>query len=237
MGKMPLSRAGLIALYDKVVGNIDAEASDGNERAYGGVVRAGKGKLVETMAEHIVMMAWHDVGGLAQRLSFHDVKKYQIHVSEDYVETLSSEIARHIGISKNQHSYRAHVDKHVFVDGRIVLGIECKAYTENAMLKRILVDFRLLKSLHPGLHCCLLQLESMLGGDYAYPLASSRFGSPSSHVLMSFFPEVKLNIVTLLEGERHVKKPIHDNRFFKPLKPAALDRAIEQFGTLLEPWV
>ncbi len=73
---------------------------------------------------------------------------------------------------KNQHHYWAKVDVHVFVDDNLVLGMECKSYTENAMLKRILVDFRMLKSLHPDLICCLLQMESMLGGGYSDPLAS-----------------------------------------------------------------
>ena len=232
-----MSRSQLIALYNKEVGNIDAVASGSDARAYGGVVRAGKGKLVETMAQHIVALAWREVGGIGRRLSFQDIKRYQLHVLDDYVDMLTPEVAQHIIRSKNQHSYWAHVDKHVFVDGELVLGIECKAYTENAMLKRILVDFRLLMSLHPGLQCCLFQLESMLGGDYAYPLTSPRLGSPGSHVLMSFFPEVKLNIVTLLEGERKVKEPIHKSKFFKSLERASVDRAIEQFGELLEPLV
>ena len=232
-----MSRSQLIALYDKNISSIDAKASGDVARAYGGVVRASKGWLVETMAQHIVALAWREVGGTGRRLSFQDVKRYQIHVSDDYVSMLAPEVAQHIMRSKNQHSYRAHVDKHVFVDGELVLGIECKAYAENAMLKRILVDFRLLKSLHPNLQCCLFQLESMLGGDYAYPLKPPRLGSPRSHVLMSFFPEVRLNIVTLLEGERKVKEPIHEPEFFKPLEQASVDCAIEQFGKLLEPFV
>lgn len=105
------------------------------------------------------------------------------------------------------------------------------------MLKRILVDFSLLKSLHPDLICCLFQLESMLGGQYAHPLAHPQLGSPKSHVLMSFFPNVDLKIITLLEGERKVDRPIHKKPFFKPLTPACVDHAIEQVGELLKPFV
>ena len=88
-------------------------------------------------------------------------------------------------IDLNLYQYGAQVDVHVFVDQEFVLGIECKAYAENAMLKRIMVDFSMLKSLYPRLGCCLVQLESQLGGDYSKPLVRRHMGSPSSHTLMS----------------------------------------------------
>jgi len=123
------------------------------------------------------------------------------------------------------------------VDGDLVLGVECKAYTENAMLKRILVDFTMLKTLYPDLVCCLLQLESQLGGSYSDPLADPQYGSPRSHTLMSYFPDVTLNVITLLEGERKVKEPIHDADHFKELHPELLDHGIGQLRDLLEPFV
>lgn len=116
------------------------------------------------------------------------------------------------------------------------MGIECKNYTENAMLKRIMIDFRMLKSCYPDLLCCLLQLESQLGGDYAEPLANPRMGSPSSHTVMSFFSEIDLNVVTMLRGERRVKRPIHDPEFFKPLRPEDMEGVVAQFARLLEPF-
>ena len=62
-------------------------------------------------------------------------------------------------------------------------------------------------------------------------------GSPRSHVLMSFFPNVSLKIITLLEGERKVDRPIHKKEFFKPLTIACVDHAIERVGGLLERFV
>lgn len=38
-----ISRKGVIALYNKVVGGIEEGAASDIERAYGGVIRAGKG--------------------------------------------------------------------------------------------------------------------------------------------------------------------------------------------------
>lgn len=143
----------------------------------------------------------------------------------------------YINTRLNQHFYLAQVDQHVFVDGEFAIGVECKSYTENAMLKRILVDFRLLKSLHPDLVCCLLQLESQLGGTYSEPLADPQVGSPSTHTLMSYFPEVDLNIITLLEGERKIDRPIHRTEYFKELNPEILEHAIGSFAELLSPYV
>ena len=51
----------LIAAYNKLVKGIDDAAAMDQERAYGGIIRAGKGKLVENLAHHLVQIAWVDV--------------------------------------------------------------------------------------------------------------------------------------------------------------------------------
>ena len=236
MQNEPATRQELIRSYNLLVGGIEEEALDDDDRAYGGVIRAAKGKLVEGMVPHIIRLAWSDCGGEPGRLSFGDVKRYQVPVQRNYVDRLPDEIRDYINARLNQHFYRAQVDQHVFVDGKFAIGVECKSYTENAMLKRILVDFRLLKSLHPDLVCCLLQLESQLGGGYSDPLADPQVGSPSTHTLMSYFPEVGLNIITLLEGERKIDRPIHRTEYFKELSPEILEHAISRFSELLEPF-
>lgn len=227
----------LVRLYKRSVGGVHEDATDNDDRAYGGVVRARKGKLVEDMTPHIVQLAWQAVGGSIERLSFGDVKTYKVPIQADYIASLPVEIREYINSRKHEYFYRAQVDQHVFVDGNPVMGIECKSYTENAMLKRILVDFRLLKSIHPNLICCLLQLESMLGGNYSDPLANPQAGSPSTHTLMSHFPEIDLNVITLLSGERRVDKPIHQQEYFKELTTEALEHAINRFSSLLASFV
>ena len=143
-------------------------------------------------------------------------------IQQEYVERLPEDVRRHVVARAQEYVYRAQVDIHAFIDGKFALGMECKSYTENAMLKRILVDFRLLKSCQPNLLCCLLQLESQLGGGYSTPMADPQIGSARSHTLMSYFPEVDLNVITLLEGERRVDQPIHQADHFKELHPAYL---------------
>ena len=186
---------------------------------------------------HIIQLAWQSSGGSLTQLSFGDNKTYKVPVQSDHSARLPAEISDHINTRRDKYYYRAQVDKHVFVDGVLVMGIECKSYTENAVLKRILVDFRLLKSRHTGLVCCLLQLESMLGGSYSDPLANPQVGSHSTHTLMSYFPEVDLNIITLLEGERKVDQPVHQPEYYKELTLESLKHAIGCFSELLAPFI
>ncbi len=122
--------------------------------------------------------------------------------------------------------YLQSVDKQVYIKDNFILGIECKAYTENAMLKRILVDFKLLKTLYPNIGCYLFQLESQLGGDYS-ELNEKTYGSAPTHTLLSYFPDVNLNIFTFLKGERKVDEPIHKHQYFKPLEESTILRAIQ----------
>jgi len=116
------------------------------------------------------------------------------------------------------------------------VAVECKAYTENAMLKRILVDFTLFKTQFPDLNCVLLQLESQLTGDYSQIDKSVIYGSSTTLTLLSYF-DVDLRIITLLEGERKVDCPIHKKEYFKELTEESVERAIQVFMEILKPYL
>ena len=76
-----LSRSEL-TLYDRVVQGVDEQASDQENRAYGGKLRSVKGELVEKMARDIIRLGWQDIGGKQERLSFGN-KKYKVYVTDD----------------------------------------------------------------------------------------------------------------------------------------------------------
>ncbi len=154
-------------------------------------------------------------------------------MQKDYIDRLQSEeVKRWITENYSDFVFRAQVDNHTMIDDKFVLGIECKAYTENAMLKRILVDFTLLKSVCPNLKCALLQFESQLTGDYADIEKPIIYGSHSSHTLMSHF-DIDLHIMTLIKGERKVDEPIHKAEFFKPLTFDSTLKCIDKIKELL----
>ena len=214
----------LVKEYSTVVKVVDKDAHENDNRAYGGIVRSIKGKLQEYITEEVIKLAWQSIGGDNKRLKINS-KKFKIPIMRDYIDELKDEeIKRYILSNIDDYYYKLSVDKQVFIDNNFVLGIECKAYTENAMLKRILVDFKLLKTQFPLLKCYLFQLESQLGGDYS-ELKEKAFGSYATHTLLSYFKEVDLKIFTFLKGERLVNKPIH--KYFKPLDAHQVEKAVK----------
>jgi hypothetical protein len=222
----------LINAYEFLVRGIDITAKESEDRAYGGVIRAGKGLLVESLARSLVEIAWNELGKEPSRLSL-EKKATKIPIREGYIDRIKSqEVKQYIEKHIKDFYYTLRTDVHVYIDGKFKIAIECKAYTENAMLKRILVDFTLFKHIFPDLSFVLFQLESQLGGDYS-SLNHVKYGSPSTHTLLSYF-DIDLNIVTLLEGERKVDKPIHKSEYYKSLRTESLLTALEVFKDLLK---
>jgi len=222
----------IIETYDHIVQGINEKALKEKERAYGGIIRAGKGQLVENIAQNLIAIAWESAGGSSRQLSFGH-KTFKFPIKKEYINKIKPpEVQQRIRDNIGTYYYRFKPDVQVCIDNKFAIGIECKSYTENAMFKRILVDFTLLKLTYPKLNCVLLQLESQLGGDYS-ELNRITYGSPSTHTLLSCF-DINLCIVTLLEGERKIDRPIHKPDFYKPLKKKSLYKAIEVFRGLLE---
>lgn len=226
----------IIRAYKHLVLRIDKRAQeDTSARAYGGILRSSKGKLVEEdIAKQIVLIAWESLGQDLRRLSF-PTKQIKIPIRREYIKKIKdSEIQEYLSKNINKCYYGQKSDLHVYVDNKFVIAVECKAYSENAMMKRILVDFTLLKVVYPHLDCVLFQLESQLGGDYSV-VQDKSFGSFPTHTLMSFF-DLDLHIITLLQGERRVDRPIHKSKFYKALTKKSLYRAIQTFHRLLEKY-
>ncbi|HNT27461.1 MAG TPA: restriction endonuclease [bacterium] len=220
----------LVETYDRVMKVMEHDAAKAikeDSRAYGGIIRAAKGKMQEYITEELIHIAWDtELAKEAERLTVNS-KKIRIPIQMEYVRKIKERTVRDyiLGNIKNYY-YGLSVDKHVFIDNKMLLGVECKAYTENAMIKRILVDFHLLKTKFPHLLCYLFQLESQLGGDYSFAVRQPK-GSTPTHTLMSYFSDVGLRVVTLLAGERKVDRPINKAQYFKPLTVNRLEVAVE----------
>ena len=208
----------------------DAQNADAlGVRKKGGVLRAAKGKIHEVLTEELVRIAWEtELSNNAGRLAINK-KKIPIFLkdTENHAKKFSCEpIQKYILAGDKVFTHKLSVDKHIEVDGKLIFAIECKAYAENKMMKGILTDFYLLKTKVPDLLCYLFQLENFLGGDFG-KTTKNPLGSPATHALLSHFPEVNLKIITLLDGNRDVHKPIHEPKFFKPLTIDRLEVAVE----------
>ena len=225
-----ISLKDLIAKYDSVMRVMEhnaAKAISEDHRAYGGYIRMAKGQIQEFITERLMEVAWVDEMEMPKSRIHINSSKISIPIRRSYAEKLKDSFAREYILNNiEDFAYGLSVDKHLFVDGKFVLGIECKAYTENAMIKRILVDFHLLKTQYPDLKCMLFQLESQLGGSYSKLTNEPPYGSYPTHTLMSYFEDVELKVVTLLQGERKIDRPINKAEYFKPLKLENLEPAL-----------
>jgi hypothetical protein len=218
--------------YRKGLNGMDARAVADTARAYGGVVRSGKGKLVETLAASMAEAAWISFLGQDPGRLKVSVKKTKIKVPLRKAYLSRPDISRATRrILAEKAVCPVDADVRVYVDDQLVLPIECKAYTEITMLKMILVNAMLMKRAVPTPYYALVQLESQLGGDFS-DCPPNPAGSPSFHTLMSYF-KVSLLVVTLLRGERKVTRPIH--KFDKPLKSADVLQGIQQLSVALAP--
>jgi len=219
----------LASQFDDRLTNIASNSQttvENESRAFGGVMRMQKGGMVEKLTEDLVEIAWiREIGGSIARLNIVS-KKIEIPIQQCYVASLTPRVRNYID-QNAPYKYMLSVDRHVFIDDEFVLGIECKAYAENAMIKRILVDFMLLKTKFPKIDTYLFQLESMLGGDYEQATVDP-LGSESTHSIMSYFGDVDLKIITFMKGARKVDEPIHQASYFKPLEIDALEEAVSQ---------
>src|SRR3972149_6574253 len=157
---MPYSIDEIIKAYEILVKGIETVANDDDERAFGGIIRAGKGKLVESIAKHMVEIAWDKIGGKPKRLSF-EKQTFKVPINKTYISRIKyKEVRDYILSHIADYYYGLKTDVLVSIDGKVAMGIECKAYTENAMMKRIMVDFTFLKTVIPRIICILVQLES-----------------------------------------------------------------------------
>lgn len=224
----------IINYYNIIVKFVDSNAQQQIDRAYGGFIRETKGHLQEIITERIIYLAWERIGGKRTDIEVNS-KKIQIPICEEYINNMNNKVVKNYILQhKKDYYYGLSVDKHVFIKKQFVMGIECKAYTENAMIKRILVDFHLLKSLYPNISSYLFQLESQLTGDYS-SLNKITYGSKSTHSIMSYFNDVDLKIFTFLQGERKVNEPIHKK--FKPLKAERIELAICLLGEDMKQYI
>jgi len=206
------------------------ESKSNSERALGGLLRSIKGTLVADITEALVRIAWVENGGKPDKIEFKQTRQILL-VEKEYISRQKEPAVKELLLNNRDQGYGYSVDKHIFIDSKLVLAIECKAYTENAMLKRILFDFYLLKKSYPKMNCALVQLENMLGGDYGNG-SKIQAGSISSHSLMAQF-DFNLNIITLLEGDRKVDEPVHNLKYLKVLNPKLVRIAIDKIKLLL----
>lgn len=223
---------------EDIINYYQASIEDLCEEKNPGLIRSKKGKLVEETARRIVKAAWVAcLGQSGERLEQNKKKKAMRMLDwEKYLKRYDdTTIKDKIKSKKSSIKYDFGTDDHVYIDGKFVLAIECKSYTESAMLKRIIYDRKMLHEYSPETDYILLQFESALGGDFEF-CSNSTFGSNQYHVFMSR-EKTNIDVITLLEGRRRSGQPIHKREHRKDLKKEHLLHAILTVSEKLKAYV
>lgn len=135
---MPHKISDIQKAYNILVGGIDEKAhsdDDDGGRAYGGVVRSAKGTLVESIAKNLVEIAWQELKGNPERLSF--VKEtVKIPLKPEYLKRVKpKEVAEYIKAHIEKFFYGHKTDVHVSIDGNFVLGMNVRHILKTQCLK------------------------------------------------------------------------------------------------------
>ena len=222
--------------YDSIV-DLYTDSIHAMHGLQGGQIRGKKGKLTEDLLEAIVSLAWREIDGEVNRFNIKK-RRVPVPINENYVKNLIPESTRnYVEQNVDEYIFRLELDRVVEIENRLVLAIECKAFTENTMLRRTLRDFELALIANPGLRFCLFQLENALGGDYGDPNKSEYLGSRSTHTLMSHSPTIGLEIITLLDSGYVRAGRIHHPEYFKELPVKNVATCVSKFRALLEPFL
>ena len=194
-----------------------------------GQIRSMKGTLVEQFAGEIMKSACMELGISKDRVKIERKFKIETNITDpNYIGNLDDEVAKYVADNIADFVSYLEVDRVLLIDGLLVLGVECKSFTEKTMFTRAVHDAGLLYKYHPNRKYIVLQLENALGGDYAED-KDVYLGSPAAHIAMSDYPHLDIEICTLLNGSRCSNKPIHKRKYFKDMSVYKLNRTLDKF--------
>lgn len=111
----------IISDYTNLVKGIDNEAHHNEDRAYGGIIRAKKGKLVEEMTARMVQIAWIDVLKQDKNRLQINKRKVPINITDRYINRQEPRIRNYLSANKATHRYMFGTDVQVFIDEKLVL--------------------------------------------------------------------------------------------------------------------
>lgn len=208
---------------------IDAEREHelNENKNVAGLIRHNKGNLVEELTKKLVFLACDDLKISSDRCCI-EKRPVTIKIANtNYIMTRNLK-------NPDGNTYELEVDNVVLIDGKFVMNIESKSYTEATMLKVVLLNAILVHQHYPDAAFVLLQLENALDGNYDVGSSESENGNGSGHVVMSVFPEIYLNLLTLLDGNRSSAKPIHKPEYYKAMNKDKLRRAYSVIKKLID---
>ena len=194
----------------------------GEKKDSGGQQRGKKGEFVPQLCELFIRGSWDLLGGDFRRISV--VRKH---------------ILVPVSTVGNAGSVKIEIDSLVGVDGKPVTGFECKAYTENAMMKRVLFDYSALVSHAPEFSTVFLfQLQNAMGDGLQYKIGealNSRLYNMARIQMKMRLPEIR--VVTLLPESRSSLRALHDADVTADLSDDRISEIIDVFKDTLRKFI
>lgn len=195
----------------------------------GGQTRHKKEHLVVDIAESILETAINEAGIDKDRVFYSERDKVET-PSEDstYLSMIDPIVANVIADDLRAYKKEKEVDFNIFVDNKLAIVTELKAYADTAMLKKFIYESTRIRetgSSKPSF--ALFQLENALGGDYDRDVPVC-MGSMQVHGLLSE-AKIDIRILTLLDGKRTSTRPIHDKMFSKRLSWYKFNKVVDYF--------
>ena len=180
-------------------------------RASGGIKRMAKGDLVEEIYSRIIKFCLNEkksnlklinkMGNLPK-----NVKKVPIlKVSQNYINLKNLKFTK----KELATGYEDKFDGFILDNQDIKFVLEYKAYSENTMLKRCLVDASIAQTFDKNINYCLCLLQSHL-------YQNERLIGYNAHSLMDFFYQkfrVNVDILILVKEPRVVNEDIIKKKY------------------------
>ena len=109
----------IIDAYNVLVKGIEIKARDSQDRAYGGIIRAGKGKLVESVGKELIKISWEELGRDLNRLFFSS-RIVRVPINKAYLGRIKSkEVRDYIRKNIKDFYYPLKSDIYLFICGNI----------------------------------------------------------------------------------------------------------------------
>lgn len=180
-------------------------------RTSGGIKRMAKGNLVEEIYSKVIEFCLNEkksklklinkMGNLPKNTKKIPVLK----VSKDYTNL------KNLKFTENEMSkgYEDKFDGFIIENNKIKVVLEYKAYSENTMLKRCLVDATIAQTFDRNIKYCLCLLQSQL-------TQNDKLIGYNAHSLMNFFYEkynINVDILILVKEPRKVNEDIIKKKY------------------------
>jgi len=184
-------------LYSRIVEYYNTN-TDKLENETGGKVRAGRGNLVESMVDMICKSL-----------------NIECRVGTSDMQTIT------IMSNGKVYSQKHQVDRHLYVDNKLVAVVECKAYLDSCYYVRACSDFKRMKKLHPNVKSYVFALENSIS-DESVVFTDADYDNSCDGVFY------------MCTGKRSSSKPIYKKEFAKVIQQESLSSFVQQLRTLLD---